>query len=66
VSRVAALEAVVEMMDFLAEYVPDCLAGGSPLLEDYYRINTPAGVVAGTYELQLDLIAQRGLGLPRS
>jgi alkylation response protein AidB-like acyl-CoA dehydrogenase len=65
VARIAALEAVDDLMNFLMEFVPDCLYGGHPLLEEYYRINVPAGVTAGTYELQLDLIAQRGLGLPR-
>jgi alkylation response protein AidB-like acyl-CoA dehydrogenase len=63
--RVAALEAVEELMDFLAQYVPDCLAGGNPLLEDYYRINIPAGITGGANELQLDLVARRGLGLMR-
>jgi alkylation response protein AidB-like acyl-CoA dehydrogenase len=66
VSRIASLDAVVDLMDFLMAFTPDCLTGGHPLLEDYYRINVPAGVTAGTYELQLDLVAQRGLGLPRS
>jgi alkylation response protein AidB-like acyl-CoA dehydrogenase len=65
VSRIAALEAVNELMEFLVQFVPDCLAGGNPLLEDYYRINIPAGITGGTNEIQLDLIAQRGLGLPR-
>ncbi len=65
VARVTALDAVNDLMNFLADFVPDCLAGGHPLLEEYYRINVPAGITAGTYELQLDLIAQRGLGLPR-
>jgi alkylation response protein AidB-like acyl-CoA dehydrogenase len=63
--RIAALEAVEELMDFLAQYVPDCLAGGDPLLEDYYRINIPAGITGGANELQLDLVARRGLGLMR-
>lgn len=64
-ARVVALRAVHDLLDFLAEYVPDCLAGGDLLLEDYYRINIPAGVTGGTNEIQLDLVAQRGLGLPR-
>jgi len=64
-SRVVSLEAVSDMMNFIAEYVPDCLAGGDTLLEDYYRINVPAGITGGTNEIQLDLVAQRGLGLPR-
>jgi alkylation response protein AidB-like acyl-CoA dehydrogenase len=63
--RIAALEAVEDLMDFLIQYVPDCLAGGDALLEDYYRINIPAGITGGTNELQLDLVARRGLGMPR-
>lgn len=65
-SRVVALDAVSDMMNFIAEFVPDCLAGGDTLLEDYYRINVPAGITGGTNEIQLDLVAQRGLGLPRA
>ncbi|MEX1147689.1 MAG: acyl-CoA dehydrogenase family protein, partial [Sphingomonadales bacterium] len=64
-SRVAALNAVNDLMNFLIEFVPDCLAGGDLLLEDYFRINIPAGITGGANEIQLDLIAQRGLGLPR-
>jgi len=63
--RIAALDAVEDFMDFLIQYVPDCLAGGDVLLEDYYRINIPAGITGGTNELQLDLVAARGLGMPR-
>ena len=62
--RIASLDAVEDLMDFLVQYVPDCLAGGDPLLEDYYRINIPAGITGGTNELQLDLVARRGLGMP--
>lgn len=64
-SRIASLEAVGELMNFLADFLPDCLAGGNSLLEDYYRINIPAGITGGTNEIQLDMVAQRGLGLPR-
>ncbi len=64
-SRIVSLDAVTDMMDFLAEFLPDCLAGGDHLLEDYYRINIPAGITGGTNEIQLDLIAQREFGLPR-
>ena len=63
--RIAALEAVEDLMNFMVQYVPDCLAGGDALLEDYYRINVPAGITGGTNELQLDLVAKRGLGLVR-
>ncbi|MCC2602382.1 acyl-CoA dehydrogenase family protein [Sphingopyxis yananensis] len=64
-SRVGSLDAVTDLMNFLAEFLPDALAGGDPLLEDYYRINIPAGVTGGTNEIQLDLVAHNGLGLPR-
>jgi hypothetical protein len=62
--RIASLDAVEDLMDFLVQYVPDCLTGGNALLEDYYRINIPAGITGGTNELQLDLVARRGLGMP--
>jgi len=65
-SRVVSLTAVTDLMNFIADYVPDCLAGGDRLLEDYYRINIPAGITGGTNEIQLDLVASGGLGLPKS
>jgi len=65
IARVAALEAVMDLMNFMMEFVPDCLTGGHPLLDEYYRINTPAAVTAGTYELQLNLIARNALDLPK-
>jgi alkylation response protein AidB-like acyl-CoA dehydrogenase len=61
--RIASLDAVEDLMDFLVQYVPACLTGGDALLEDYYRINIPAGITGGTNELQLDLVARRGLGM---
>jgi alkylation response protein AidB-like acyl-CoA dehydrogenase len=64
-SRICSLEAVQDLMDFIAQFAPDALAGDHLLLDDYYRINTPAGITGGTNEIQLDLVAQRGLGLPR-
>jgi alkylation response protein AidB-like acyl-CoA dehydrogenase len=64
-SRVVALDAVVDLVNFLSEFLPDHLTGGDVLLEDYHRINIPAGITGGTNEVQLDLVAQRGLGLPR-
>jgi len=65
IARISALEAVNDLMNFLMEFVPDCIAGGDHLLEDYYRINVPANITAGTYELQLNLIARNALGLPK-
>jgi alkylation response protein AidB-like acyl-CoA dehydrogenase len=65
IQRVIAAEACAELMSFLVEHLPDCLAGGDTYLEYFYRHQIAASIAAGTYELQLDLIAQRGLGLPR-
>lgn len=65
VQRITAADACLDIMNFMAEYIPDHLAGGNQYLELFYRGQTAATIAAGTYELQLDIIAQRGLGLPR-
>jgi alkylation response protein AidB-like acyl-CoA dehydrogenase len=64
--RIAAAEAVLDLMNFLMDYVPDCLLGGNGILAEFYRANIPSSIAAGTYEIQLNLIAQSALGLPRS
>jgi alkylation response protein AidB-like acyl-CoA dehydrogenase len=66
IQRVTAAMAILELMDFVIEYVPDSLAGGDRYLNFFYRSMISQTMAAGTYELQLNLIAQRGLGLPRS
>jgi alkylation response protein AidB-like acyl-CoA dehydrogenase len=65
ISRVAAAEAVIDLMDFIVTYTPDALAGGDHKLNAFYRGNLSSTIAAGTYEIQLDLIAQQALGLPR-
>ena len=65
IARVAAAEACLALSDFLLDYTPDCLAGGDPELGAFYRGNISSTIAAGTYEIQLNLIAQQGLGLPR-
>lgn len=65
IQRVTTAEGILDLMDFLVEYVPDSLAGGDRYLTFSYRGQVSGTIAAGTYELQLDLIAQRGLGLPR-
>ena len=66
VQRVTAADACLDLMNFLVEYLPECLAGGHHLVQNFYRTQIASTIAAGTYELQLDLIAQRGLGLPRA
>ena len=65
ISRVTASEACTDLTDFLMDYVPDCLTDGEPILREFHRGNIAATIAAGTYELQLNLIAQQALELPR-
>lgn len=65
ISRVCAAEAVLDLMDFIAEFTPDALFGDDADLGGFYRGNIPATIAAGTYEIQLNLIAQQALNLPR-
>lgn len=65
VSRITAAEACTDLTNFLMEYVPDCLAGGDAILREFHRGNIAATIAAGTYELQLNLIARGALELPK-
>src|SRR5690606_8495435 len=65
ISRLAAAEPVVELMNFIYEYFPEALAGGDKYLSAYVRGNIASSIAAGAYEVQLNLIAQRALNLPR-
>ena len=65
ISRVTASEACTDLTNFLIEYLPDCLTTGDPILREFHRGNIAATIAAGTYELQLNLIAREALHLPR-
>jgi alkylation response protein AidB-like acyl-CoA dehydrogenase len=65
-SRVTAAEAVLELMNFLMDYLPDVLTGREDIVGEFYRGNIPSTIAAGTYEIQLNLIAQGALELPRA
>jgi alkylation response protein AidB-like acyl-CoA dehydrogenase len=65
IQRVTATHAIRDLRDFIAEYLPEVLLDGDAQLRVFYRENISASIAAGTYELQLNLIAQRGLDLPR-
>ena len=41
------------------------LAGGDAILREFHRGNIAATIAAGTYELQLNLIARGALDLPK-
>jgi alkylation response protein AidB-like acyl-CoA dehydrogenase len=64
-ARVGGAQAITDMMDFLAEYLPDGLTGRDKELEVFYRSQLSNSIAAGTYEIQLNLIAQRALDLPK-
>lgn len=65
ISRIAASEACTDLTHFLMEYLPDILAGGDAILREFHRGNIAATIAAGTYELQLNLIARGALDLPK-
>ncbi len=65
VQRITAAQACLDLMSFMMDYVPDCLTGGNNFLELFYRGQVASTIAAGAYEIQLDAIAQRGLGMPR-
>lgn len=65
VSRVSAAEACIDLMDFITEYLPESLAGEDEELGAFYRGNLSSTIAAGTYEIQLNLIAQQALNLPK-
>lgn len=65
VARVAVTEAVVELQAFIIELCPDALTGGHPVLAEFVRANLSAAIAAGAYEIQLNLISQDALDLPR-
>jgi alkylation response protein AidB-like acyl-CoA dehydrogenase len=65
VQRVIITDAWNDLMSFIMDYTPDCLAGGNKYNGLSFREQIPTPIAAGTYELQLNLIAQRALNLPR-
>ncbi len=65
IARLAAAEPTVDLLYFVMEYCPDALTGGDPYLQTFIRGNLSSSIAAGAYEVQLNLIAQRALELPR-
>ena len=63
-SRVSAAEAVLDLQDFIAQYLPDTLIEQDEVGK-FYRSNISATIAAGAYEIQLNLIAQQALHLPK-
>ena len=67
IARVTNAEAMTDTLNFLMDYVPDCLTSNDdPFLRLFYRYGITNTITSGAYELQLNMIAQRALNLPRS
>jgi alkylation response protein AidB-like acyl-CoA dehydrogenase len=64
ISRVGAAEAVLDLMNFICEVAPDSLQEDNDIGQFYWG-NLASSIAAGTYEIQLNLIAQQALNLPR-
>jgi alkylation response protein AidB-like acyl-CoA dehydrogenase len=66
IARVSVSEATRELQNFIMDYTPDALLGGDQVLLEFFRSNLSSTIAAGAYEIQLNLISQGALNLPRS
>ena len=65
VARWAVVQADNGVNEFLTEFLPDGLRGEDPVQQAHHQRAIAAGVASGAAEIQLNLIAQRWLELPR-
>jgi len=66
IARVSVSQATQELQAFIMDYTPDALTGGDYVLREFFRANLSSTIAAGAYEIQLNLIAQGALNLPRN
>jgi len=64
-ARYATVMAERAVVEFIAEFLPEALAGGSAYLQMHHQRGIVAGVAAGAAEIQLNIIASDVLQLPR-
>lgn len=65
-ARVGLVAADRAVSDFIGDFLIDCVAGNDdPLITACYKRTASTGIASGTLEVQLNLIAQRYLQLPR-
>jgi alkylation response protein AidB-like acyl-CoA dehydrogenase len=64
-ARYATVMAERAVCEFVVEFVPEALAGGSAYLQMHHQRGIVAGIASGAAEIQLNLIAGDVLGLPR-
>ena len=64
-ARYATVMAERAVCEFVAEFLPEALAGASPYLRMHHQRGIVAGIAAGSAEIQLNIIAADVLELPR-
>ena len=64
-ARFATVMAERAVSEFVVEFVPEALAGGSAYLQMHHQRGIVAGIASGAAEIQLNIIAGDVLGLPR-
>jgi alkylation response protein AidB-like acyl-CoA dehydrogenase len=64
-ARFATVQCERAVSDFVVEYVPEALAGGSDYLQMHHQRGIVAGIASGAAEIQLNIIAGDVLQLPR-
>lgn len=64
-ARYATVMAERAVCEFIVEFLPEALAGGSAYLQMHHQRGIVAGIAAGAAEIQLNIIASDVLQLPR-
>jgi alkylation response protein AidB-like acyl-CoA dehydrogenase len=64
-ARFATVMAERRVCEFIVEYLPEALADAHPYLKMHHQRGIVAGIAAGAAEIQLNIIADQVLGLPR-
>ncbi len=64
-ARYATVMSERAVCEFVVEYLPEALAGGSAYLQMHHQRGIVAGIAAGAAEIQLNIIASDVLELPR-
>jgi alkylation response protein AidB-like acyl-CoA dehydrogenase len=64
-ARFATVMAERRVAEFIVEYIPEALADAHPYLKMHHQRGIVAGIAAGAAEIQLNIISDQVLGLPR-
>jgi alkylation response protein AidB-like acyl-CoA dehydrogenase len=64
-ARFGTIMAERRVAEFVAEYIPEALADAHPYLKMHHQRGIVAGIAAGAAEIQLNIVANDVLGLPR-